>query len=202
VADSQGDATEPPKPAMREFLRGHFLIAGCRLKDPNFFKTAVLLVEHNDDGAMGLVVNRPSSVTVSNALAGHFDLPETGELVYVGGPVEPAALFVLHSSPALDGGERPVVEGLYVGTNTEIFERVVQSSGDDEHLQFRVFSGCAGWAPGQLEGELARGDWFTHPACAEAVFEEDPYSLWDVLLGRVYQSHRLLPHRCEHPEWN
>ncbi len=183
-------------------LRGHFLIAGCRLRDPNFFKTAVLIVEHNEEGAMGLVVNRPSSVSVANALAAHFNLPDNGDLVYLGGPVEPEALFVLHGSAECDDGERPVVEGLYIGTSTEIFERVVQSSMQAEDLAFRVFSGCAGWGPGQLDGELARGDWFTLAATAELVLHEDPYSLWDLLLRKVYESNRLVPHFSQHPEWN
>ncbi len=151
---------------------------------------------------MGLVVNRPSSVTVSNALAGHFELPETGDLVYVGGPVEPQALFVLHNAAELNADESPVVDSLYVGNSAEAFEQVVRSSMGDEHLKYRVYSGCAGWAPGQLEGELGRGDWFTLPAGDEFVFHDDPYAVWDTLVGKVYEAHRLLPHSARNPEWN
>ena len=96
---------------MFESLRGHFLIAGCELRDPNFFKAVVLIVEHTEEGAMGLVINRPSSLSVSNALAGHFDIPETGETVYCGGPVEPDAFFVLHNVVEHSGGECPVAGG-------------------------------------------------------------------------------------------
>ncbi|MEZ6064414.1 MAG: YqgE/AlgH family protein [Planctomycetaceae bacterium] len=98
-------------------LKGCFLVAGCRLRDPNFFKTAVLIIEHGVEGAMGLVVNRPSSISVSNALSGTIDLPEHGELVHVGGPVEPNALFILHSAGELDSAEQPVLPGLYVASS-------------------------------------------------------------------------------------
>ena len=86
---------------MPKSLRGQYLISGKWLRDPNFYKTVVLMVEHNAQGAMGLVVNRPSSVTVAHALSEHFNLPETDDLVYVGGPVEPSALFVLHNCEEL-----------------------------------------------------------------------------------------------------
>ncbi|MFV0446332.1 MAG: YqgE/AlgH family protein [Planctomycetaceae bacterium] len=188
---------------MPESLRGCFLIAGCQLRDPNFFKTAVLMIEHGSDGAMGLVVNRPSSISISNALAGQIDLPEVDELVYAGGPVEPAALIILHSEPDLDPDEPAILPGLYVASSSEVFERIVSSlNGEGDLLRYRIFSGCAGWAPGQLEGELARGDWFVLPASSDLVFHDDPYCVWDELMSEVYRSKRLLPLHCEHPEWN
>lgn len=176
------------------------------MRDPNFFKTAVLMIEHGSDGAMGLVVNRPSSITVANALAGQIDLPQVEDLVYVGGPVEPAALIILHgeSDAAAEDPDAPaVVPGLYVAGSADVFERIVSSLAEDEaQMRFRVFSGCAGWGPGQLEGELARGDWFVLPASADFVFHDDPYTVWDTLLTEVYRSKRLLEIPCEHPEWN
>lgn len=184
-------------------LRGCFLVGGCRMRDPNFFKTAVLVIEQGDEGAMGLVINRPSSMTVSNTLNKHFSLPETDELVYVGGPVEPTALFLLHGAGELDPDEREILPGLYVASSTEVFEQVVRSVDCDGcDIRYRVYFGCAGWAPGQLEGELARGDWFVLPGSADVVFHDDPYVVWDNLLAEVYRSKRLLPVQCDHPEWN
>lgn len=187
---------------MSESLRGHFLIAACRLRDPNFFKSVVLIVEHNEAGAMGLVINRPSSVTVANALSGHFDLPETGELVHCGGPVEPGAYFVLHNTSEFDDCESPVCGTLYVGNSPAVFEEVVRKATVSDDFKYRVFSGCAGWGPGQLESELLRGDWFALPASEEAIFHADPYMLWDLLMRKVYESNRLVPHLSQHPEWN
>ena len=96
---------------------------------------------------MGLIINRPSSVTLANGLNGHFELPEDGELIFTGGPVEPSALFMIHNSADLDPTENPVLPGLYMGGSAEVFEAVVQSKLEGEPgLKFRVFSGCAGWA--------------------------------------------------------
>ena len=188
---------------MSESLRGQLLIAGPRMRDPNFFKTAVLLIEHGDEGAMGLVINRPSSVKLANALAGHFELPQTGDVVFVGGPVEPNALFIIHNIVELSDGELPVLPGVFVGTDSDVFAEVIeQGLCDDDSTPFRVYCGCAGWAPGQLEGELANGDWFTIPAEAEWMFADDPYRVWDDLIDNVHQAHRLIPHLCENPEWN
>jgi putative transcriptional regulator len=188
---------------MSQSLRGQFLIAGRHLRDPNFYKTVVLIVEHGDEGAMGLVINRPSCVTVAHALSKHFHLPETDDLVYVGGPVEPAALFILHNSGTLDIHERPVVPDVYVGSSAEVFERVVRCGAEGAaDLEFRIFSGCAGWAPGQLEGEIARGDWFWQPASAETLFTDDPYELWDQQIQKAFESRRILPHPSKNPEWN
>ncbi len=132
---------------MAESLRGHCLIAAKRLRDRNFYKTVVLMVEHGSDGAMGLVINRPSSVTVAHALSEHFKLPETDDLVYVGGPVEPSALFIVHNSLEFDTDESPVIPGVYVGSSAEVFEQIVRSSAEgNPDLRFRIYSGCAGWA--------------------------------------------------------
>lgn len=188
---------------MFESLRGHYLIAGRRLRDRNFFKTVVLMVEHNHQGAMGLVVNRPSSVTVAHALSQHFELPETDDLVYVGGPVEPSHLFIIHNSEEFDHDESPIVPGLFVGSSPDVFETVVEASAaGNPDLRFRIFSGCAGWAPGQLEGELARGDWLHHPAASDSVFQQDPYQLWDFLMNKVSQENAILPDHPGNPEWN
>ncbi len=184
-------------------LKGQFLIAGRWLRDPNFFKTVVLIVEHGRDGAMGLVMNRPSSIALAHALSEHVDLSHIDDVVYVGGPVEPAALFILHNGAKYDQPSALVVPDVYVGSNAQVFERVVRAAANgDPDLRFRVFCGCAGWGPGQLEGELSRGDWHLYPATADLVWHSDPYMIWDELLSRVYEKNRLLPHTVKNPEWN
>lgn len=188
---------------MPKSLTGNFLIAAKHLRDPNFYRTVVLMVEHNDTGAMGLIVNRPSQVTVSRALQGHFELPDTGAVVFTGGPVEKAALFILHNSQEFDGNESPVVPGLYVGNSARVFEDIVLSaSAGYEQLKFRIFAGCAGWAPDQLEGELSRGDWLAVPATTEMIFHEDPYAIWDILCQQVAQQTGFLPSIPTDPELN
>ncbi|WP_437228339.1 YqgE/AlgH family protein [Planctomicrobium sp. SH661] len=188
---------------MSESLRGQILIAGCQLRDSNFFKTAVLIVEDGPDGAMGLVINRPSAVTIAKALTGHLDLPENDDLIYMGGPVEPAALFVVHNSAHLDPEEAAVVPGVYMGSSAEVFEDIVCQCDDTYNpVQYRVYCGCAGWGPGQLAGEMSRGDWLTIPAHPSYIFHPNPYLVWDELLAKKFRSQRILPQTCEHPEWN
>ncbi len=188
---------------MSHSLRGHFLIAHKHLKDTNFYKTVVLIVEHGDDGAMGVVVNRPSSIKVAHALSEHFDFPDDENVVYLGGPVEPGALFILHNAPELNGQEKPVVPGLYVAGSSEVFQSVIRAAAEGHvGLNFRVFCGCAGWSAGQLEGELARGDWYSHPADSGSLFQVDPYELWDLQVANVNQANRILPGNSSNPEWN
>jgi len=192
---------------MSDSLRGKYLVAGKRLRDGNFYKTVVLLIEDGDEGSMGLIINRPSSVTVAHALSEHFDLPETDDLVYAGGPVEPSALFILHTAGELDMVEPPVLPGVYVGSSADAFEQIVRAAVDgDPDLRFRIFSGCAGWAPGQLAGELDRGDWIHLSATAESLFDADPYEIWDVMRDRYGELHNILPsgplNGPANPEWN
>jgi len=188
---------------MSNSLRGQFLVAGPKMRDPTFFKSAVLIVEHGPDGAMGLIVNQPSDFTVANALKGHINLPENQDLVYCGGPVEPDNLFVVHNSEALDPTEMPVVSGVFMGSSSDVFEDILQASLEDqEELVYRVFAGCSGWGPEQLEGELSRGDWLTISADAELVFHDDPYQIWDNLITKSFEAKRILPIDCDHPEWN
>ncbi len=189
---------------MTETLRGHYLIAGKQLRDTNFYKTVVLIIEHSDDGAMGLVVNRPSSIRVSHALSEHFSYPETDEVVFLGGPVEPSALFVLHNAGDLDEKESCVLPDVFVGGSAEAFSRVVQAAaaGTREGLEIRVFSGCAGWGPGQLESELSRGDWYILPADSDSLYDSDPYEIWDEQMSRLTQKNRILPSGPSDPEWN
>src|SRR5260370_14389853 len=124
---------------MPDSLRGQFLIAGKNLRDPNFYQSVVLIVEHGDGGTMGVVVNRPSGVTVTQALQKHFELPETGEMVYVGGPVERNALFILHNADDLDSSETPVLDDLFMGSSPDTFVDIVRRASEgNSALQFPV----------------------------------------------------------------
>ncbi|MEO1994614.1 MAG: YqgE/AlgH family protein [Planctomycetaceae bacterium] len=188
---------------MTETLRGKFLIACTKLQEPNFHKTVVLLVEHSDDGAMGLVVNRPSSISAESSLSNHFGIPFGDDCIFFGGPVEPTALFIMHNRADAAADDEPIVPGVFVGHSAEVFESVVGSAAaGNSELAFRIYFGCAGWSPGQLEGEIARGDWWVAPACSNLAFHDDPYNIWDVAVGRVFESNRLLPQTTAHPEWN
>jgi putative transcriptional regulator len=190
-------------PIMSDSIRGKFLIAGKHLRDNNFFKSIVLMLEHNDEGAMGLVINRPLDVSLSEALSKHFDFPASDHYLYDGGPVEQNALLILHNSTDHDQEHVAVVPGVFVGTSPDIFERVVQSiSEDDASFRFRIFAGYSGWSAGQLESEMARGDWYAVKAKSQHVFGDDPYEVWEDVMQSFYESHRILPNQPPSPEWN
>jgi putative transcriptional regulator len=156
-------------------LKGHFLVASPKLVDPNFFHTVVLLVQHEEEGALGLVLNRPLTTTVKDVweevAEGSCDV---GGHLYQGGPCE-GALMVLHGDE--ENTEMTVGDGLYFCMRRETIERIVAEN--PEHARF--FVGYAGWSSGQLESELAEGSWLTTPANAKAVFEGDEH-LWSDLV--------------------
>ena len=158
---------------MSDSLRGQFLIAAKHLRDNNFFKAVVLMLEHSDEGAMGVVINHPMDVSVSSALSKHFEMSRAGQCLLAGGPVEENALLILHNSCDYDQEHDAIVPGVFVGTSPDVFERVVESSleeHDDDstnEFEFRIYAGYSGWGAGQLEQEMGRGDWFSVPASAD-----------------------------------
>jgi putative transcriptional regulator len=187
---------------MPENLRGMFLVAAKHLLDPNFARTVVLVVEHGDQGAMGLVVNRPAAAEASKALAEHFHLEPGRAVVFNGGPVEPQALFLLHDRPELAGQESPVISGLFLGNNDSTFEEIMREATESPSIEFRIFTGCAGWAPRQLEGELENGDWHLVKADYSSIFRDDPYNLYVRLLQQVLVTARILPSTSQNPLLN
>lgn len=162
----------------RFWTRGSLLVATPRLDDPNFTRTVIVMLEHSEEGALGLVLNRPTDLPVVDAVPEWADQVADPEVVFGGGPVQPGAAFVL--------GERPVAE------RTDGFELVfeqigvVDPYGEAPHDvgRVRVFSGYAGWSAGQLEGEIAEDAWWVLPAEPEDVFAPRPEDLWFDVLAR------------------
>ncbi len=187
---------------MEDSLRGQFLLASKHLLDPNFFRTTVLILEHGEEGAMGVVVNRPSSVNVASALAGHIDVCDSESVIHVGGPVEPSALSMLHENSNWGGEDLKVAPGIFVGVSEEAFKEIVKADFEEPGSRFRIYSGYAGWQSEQLEAELERGDWFALPASGEFVFHSNPYNVWDDLLSEFHKQHRILPIPADKAEWN
>ncbi len=185
------------------WLSGHFLVAGRNLLDPNFFRTVVLILEHNEQGALGLVVNRPTALEINTVLAQVEDLPQVEGSVFLGGPVQPGAMFLLHNVSQLDSPGEEVCPGVFAASHVNVFRQVFQAVASGyENVRYRVCGGYAGWAPNQLESELARADWLTLPASAEMVFDSDPYELWELAYEKAAQQYRLLPHLKGNPQWN
>jgi putative transcriptional regulator len=155
-------------------LQGQLLISSPLLHDPNFRRTVVLMTHHDDEGAMGLVLSRPSEIRVADAVPELADLPGD-ELVYVGGPVQPEAVVVLveHESEP----ELPIVGNI-------AFMQADADLDDLDTVRARVFAGYSGWGPGQLEGELEESSWIVVPAEPDDAFAPDPDELWRTVLHR------------------
>jgi putative transcriptional regulator len=168
-------------------LRGQLLVAGPDLLDPNFRRSVVLVGEHGDEGAMGVILNRPSPVSVADAVPPLADLVPEEELVYVGGPVQPQAIVVLG-----DFGEPQEAATLVLGS-IGFLPGEIESADDVASLaRARVYAGYAGWAPGQLESEIEDSSWIVAQALPEDVFSSEPEWLWSTVLRRQGGKYALL----------
>jgi putative transcriptional regulator len=162
-----------------ESLVGQLLIASPAIHDPNFRRTVVFVTAHTDDGAVGLILNRPSETTVADAVPRLGPLTGADEPVFVGGPVNPEGVAVLAEFEDPDDAGVWVVDDIgYVALDDALAE------GPPPLRRVRVFAGVAGWGEDQLEGELERDDWFVEPADANDVFGDDPEGLWSSVLRR------------------
>jgi putative transcriptional regulator len=178
-----------------ESARGQLLVAGPTLLDPNFWRTVVLVVEHSDEGALGLVLNRPSETVVSDAVPELEDLIDGDELLYIGGPVQPAAVVVLARF------EDPSDSALIAFDDVGVLASG-ESTASSDIVEGRAFVGHAGWGSGQLDSEIERGDWILEPARREDAFTESPQDLWASVLTRKGGSYALVARMPPDPSSN
>lgn len=168
-----------------------FLVASPALRDPNFARTLVLMAEHQGEGALGFVVNRAGPITVGDVLGGLDEAlaarAEAAGLaaapVLAGGPVEPERLWILHApAPGLpDDGGATVGEGLGLGGSRELLEALVAA----RTVPFLLLLGYAGWAPRQLEQEVAAGAWVPMELFADLVLEVALEKRWETAVRRL-----------------
>jgi putative transcriptional regulator len=161
-----------------ENLRGQLLIAGAGLIDPNFRRTIVLVGEHNDEGALGVVLNRPGPVTVREAVPPLADLVPPEDPVYIGGPVQPQSAVVLAEF------DDPARAGLLVIDSIGFVVGDVDPLAIEGVRRARVYAGYAGWGPGQLEAELEESAWLLEAALPADVFAPDAEALWAAVVRR------------------
>lgn len=161
--------------------KGRLLVATPPLVDPNFDRTVVLMLEHNDDGALGLVLNRPSATAVGDVLPAWHGAVVAPPVVHYGGPVQPDGAIGL---ARLGAGAGPG-EGLFTPALGDL--GTVDLDADPSQFDLvaaRVFAGYSGWGPGQLDGELDQRAWIVVPADAGDAFHPSPASLWRAVLAR------------------
>jgi putative transcriptional regulator len=178
-------------------LRGQLLVAAPTLLDPNFGRTVVLIGEHGDEGAMGVVLNRPAELEVSDAAPVLAELVEPGAVVHVGGPVQPTSVVIVGQFHNPDSAAVQVFEDVgFVAGEPDLDEL------STELRRARVFAGLAGWSPGQLEAEIEREDWILEPAVDDDVFTDEPEALWSAVLERKGGSFALLARMPRDPSLN
>jgi len=171
---------------LTETLQGKLLIAGPGLWDPNFRRTIVLVGHHDDEGAIGVVLNRAAEVSVEEAVPPLADLVTAGEPLFLGGPVRPEAAVVLADF------QPPSSAGVIAFGSIGFLAGEVDHEDVGPIRRARVFAGYAGWGPGQLEDEIEESSWIVEQAVLEDVFAPDPESLWASVLRRKGPEFRLM----------
>ncbi len=180
-----------------ESVRGQLLVAGPALLDPNFWRTVVLVVEHTEEGALGLVLNRPSETSVGEAVPQLEPLLDPEARLFIGGPVQPSAVIVLAEFEETTDAALLAFDDVGVlGTSSSSDELTAGVRSG------RAFLGHAGWGPGQLDGELERGDWILEQARLADAFSSDAGGLWSEVLTRKGGSYALLARMPADPSMN
>lgn len=179
-------------------LKGYFLISEATMLDPNFKHTVVLLIEHNEEGAFGLIVNKKSQFHLADLLPDFQNQRAKETSVFIGGPVQQEFLFAIHS---------PLFDRQISATAIEVIPRVYFEPGFrnledyfkdsywnqlplDDRPKIHLFIGYSGWGPGQLEREIREGSWIIHPASEKIVFHPNPEEGWKDALrqkGGIYK---------------
>ena len=151
-------------------LTNQFLIAMPGMLDENFYQTVTYICEHNEQGAMGIVVNRPTNLHLTDILdqldITDIDLKSGQEAIYIGGPVQPERGFVLHGDSQNWDSTLKITPEISVTTSKDILESIAAGKGPKEHL---VALGYAGWAGGQLEDEISANAWLSGPADSQII---------------------------------
>jgi len=159
-------------------LAGQLLVASRHLRDTNFRQSVVLMLEHTEQGALGVVLNRPSERTIREVWeAVEADPCDNDDFMMIGGPV-PGPLIALHDSEPL--GEKTILTGVFMSMQRSVLDQLVREPGQT----VRIYHGNAGWASGQLEGEMKAGGWLTAKATARDVFS-DHERLWKDVSQRI-----------------
>ncbi len=180
--------TEPAQPST---LAPTLLLSMPQLNDPNFKQTVVLLCEHSPGGAFGLVLNRPTGTPASQAVQLDEPLGRESDLqLWVGGPVEPQRGWILVGDPPGDAESVRVCDGLYLSTSPMLLQRLLKSP--EGTVRARLLTGYAGWAPGQLDEELAASAWLIAEVDTELIFETDAGLMWEAALRRLGADPALL----------
>jgi putative transcriptional regulator len=177
-------------------LTGHLLLSNASLFDPNFRRTVVLVGHHDEESAVGVVLNRPLGVPVDDAVPPLAELVSPGEELFEGGPVQPDAAVVIAEFAD------PSQAGLVAFGTVGFLPEEADIEARDGIVRARVFSGYSGWGPGQLEDELGEDAWLLTPATEGDVFTQEPDRLWERVIARLGPAYAMLRTMPADPELN
>jgi putative transcriptional regulator len=183
AARGGGEATPHAKLA-----KGKFLVASRSVVNPTFFEAVILLVDYDARGALGVVVNRPTAIPLVEALPEVKELRRRKDVVFLGGPVARDRMLVLMRTAKEPPDSLLVFDRVYASGSLDALRN---SLNHGEGV--RAFAGYAGWGPGQLDAEVARGDWLIGPADSKALFDAAPNGIWDDLVERFTGNWTALP---------
>ena len=182
---------------MDDSLRGKLLVASPALVDPNFARTVVLITEHNEDGAMGIVLDRPSDMVIEEVVPQLADVAGADAPVYVGGPVQPTALVVLAEFSDPEAAAWIVTADVGFASADFDTEDLVSAV-----RRARVYAGYSGWGAGQLEAEMEVDSWIVEPPLPRELFPDDPERLWRDVLARKGGQYALVAKMPDDPSLN
>jgi putative transcriptional regulator len=178
--------------------KGKILISEPFLNDPNFKRSIVLLSEHNENGSIGFILNKPTKLRLNQVID---DFPDFDAPVYLGGPVQVNTLQFIHRVGELIEGSTEIADDLYWGGNFEILKLLIEADQvkpDD----FRFFIGYSGWTDGQLEDELKINSWIVTSTNIDNIFSEEPDKLWREILKGMGKKFAILASFPENPSVN
>ena len=181
--------------------KGIFLVASPGLRDPNFRQAVILLCKHGPEGALGVVVNRPTEITITEVLPQVPILEGQQYRVFSGGPVQRNNLLLLYRTPEGPENSHHVFNGVYMGGDMKkVLEDLLQDPSSLGNV--RAFMGYSGWAPGQLENEMRTGSWLTVPADTTTMFGKDHHRLWGNILRSLGEDMALYADMPADPQMN
>jgi putative transcriptional regulator len=174
--------------ANEKFLKGQLLLDSGQLRGSFFQRTVVLICQHDAEGAFGLVLNRAAGSNAGDMIVA--DLPDTLKAcpLFLGGPVQPSALSYLLTDAFIPDAN--VMANLSLGHSLDTLIELGESFSATQRV--KMFAGYAGWSPGQLEDELKRDAWLTHPGALDLIFDTRPEQLWQKILRQKGGQYRLL----------
>lgn len=181
-----------------DFHRGNILISEPFLPDPNFMRSVILLCEHNDDGSIGFVLNKPTRIDIEELIEeiSNYDRP-----VYAGGPVEQDTLHYIHRLEDQLEGSTKISEGLFWGGNFEQLKILINNNQVNPE-DFRFFLGYSGWAEGQLIDEYKAHSWIVSSVTSSQIFDMDPNELWKNVLKNMGGKYKVMSNYPIDPRLN